>query len=261
MHIIVCIKQVPDTQDVRIDAETNTLIREGTPSIVNPFCMYAVEEGLRIKERFGGRVTVISMGPPQAEDAIRETISMGVDEGILVSDRAFAGSDTLATSYTLASSIRKIGDYNLIICGRQAMDGDTGQVGPELAEVLGIPQITYVRKIEEIRADFARAERMTEWGYQVIETSLPALFTVVKEINIPRLPSLRGKLRARKTEIPAWNAKDMDIDLDRVGLKGSPTRVMKIFTPEPKKAGQVFKGKPDEAVVKLLNFLKEQKMA
>ena len=173
MDIIVCIKQVPETADIKIDPKTNTLIREGTSSIINPYDMYAIEEALRIKEKMGGKVTVITMGPPQAESMLREAISLGCDQAILITDSAFAGSDTWATSYTLACAIRKIGSFNLIICGKQAMDGDTAQVGPGVSVQLNIPQITYVKKIEKIDENYAQVERMTEEGYEVIETSLP----------------------------------------------------------------------------------------
>ena len=179
MNIVVCIKQVPDTTDVRIDPATNTLIREGVPSIINPFDMYAIEEALRLREKLGGKVTVISMGPPQVIDALREAISMGVDDAVLLSDRAFAGADTWATSYTLSMGIRKMGGADVILCGKQAIDGDTAQVGPGVAEFLDIPQVTYVKKIEQIDDKKARVWRMTEEGYEVVDTSLPAMFTVV----------------------------------------------------------------------------------
>jgi len=261
MDIIVCIKQVPDTTDVRIDPETNTLVREGVSCIINPFDMYAIEEGIRLKERFGGKVIVITMGPPQAEDALREAISLGADDGILITDRLFAGSDTWATSYTLAGAIRKIQRYDLIICGKQAIDGDTAQVGPGISAHLDIPQITYVKKIEEIKpsdngSGFIRAERMTEEGYEIIESPLPCLITVVKEINEPRLPSLKGKMRAKKIEITKWAASDLDLDQNLLGLKGSPTKVVKIFTPAPRKKGQILEGDPKEVVEKLLALLK-----
>ncbi len=258
MNIIVCIKQVPDTTDVRIDPETNTLIRSGVVCIVNPFDMYAVEEGVRLKEKFGGKVTVLTMGPPQAEEALRETISLGADEAILISDRAFAGSDTWATSYTLSGAIRKIGDYDVIICGKQAIDGDTAQVGPGISAHLDIPQVTYVKKIEDLNADnkYMRAERMTEEGYEIIESPLPCLITVVKEINEPRLPSLKGKMRAKKAEIKKWSAKDLNLDPGLIGLNGSPTKVVKIFTPPPREKGQVLEGDPKEISEKLVEFLK-----
>lgn len=257
MRIIVCIKQVPDTQDIKIDPETNTLIREGVPSIMNPLDAYALEEAIRIKEKGGGEVIVISMGPSQAEDILREAIGMGADNAVLLTDVKFKGADTLATSYTLKKAIEKIGDYNLILCGKQAIDGDTAQVGPEIAELLGIPQVTYVRKIEEIDEKRAVIERMTEWGYQVIETFLPALFTVVKEINVPRLPSLRGKIKAKSAEIPHWGLDDIETEQERVGLSGSPTQVIKIFTPERKKTGKKFVGTKEEAADKIIEFLKD----
>ena len=258
MNIIVCIKQVPDTTDVRIDPETNTLIRSGVACIVNPFDMYAVEEGVRLKEKFGGKVTVLTMGPPQAEEALRETISLGADEAILISDRAFAGSDTWATSYTLSGAIRKIGDYDVIICGKQAIDGDTAQVGPGISAHLDIPQITYVKKIEDLNMDnkYMRSERMTEEGYEIIESPLPCLITVVKEINEPRLPSLKGKMRSKKAEIKKWGAKDLDLDPGLIGLNGSPTKVVKIFTPPPREKGQVLEGDPKEISEKLAELLK-----
>ena len=256
MNIIVCIKQVPDTSEVRIDPKTNTLVREGVKSIINPFDMYAIEEALRVRERLGGKVTVITMGPPQAQEALREAISLGADEAILVSDRAFAGSDTWATSYTLAATIKKIGSYELIICGKQAIDGDTAQVGPGISAHLDIPQITYVKKIEDIKPGYAKVERMTEEGYQVIETALPSLFTVVKEINEPRLPSLKGKMKSKSAVIPTWTNKDMEVEQPKLGLNGSPTQVVKIFTPPPKAGGRLLKGSTDEIAVELIDSLK-----
>lgn len=243
MHIIVCIKQVPNTTDVKIDPATNTLIRAGVESVINPFDMYAIEEGVRLKERLGGKVTVITMGPPQAESALREAISLGCDEAVLISDRAFAGSDTWATSYTLSQVIRKIGDFNVIICGKQASDGDTAQVGPGISTHLDIPQVTYVKRIEDISTEKAKVERMTEEGFDIVETPLPCLFTVVKEINTPRLPSLKGKMRAKSCEIKKWNADDIGCDPKNIGLDGSPTRVVKIFTPPPRKGGEIIKGR------------------
>jgi len=256
MNIIVCIKQVPDTTNVRIDPETNTLVRSGVQSIVNPFDMYAIEEAIRLKEKFGGMVTVVTMGPPQAEEALREAISLGADEAVLVSDRAFAGSDTWATSYTLSKAVRKIGKFDLVVCGKQAIDGDTAQVGPGVAAFLDIPQITFVKKIEDIKDSFIRAERMTEEGYDIIESPLPCLITVVKEINEPRLPSLKGKMRAKKIEIKKLEAKDLDADPDSLGLKGSPTKVVKIFTPPPRKGGQMLKGEAKDISERLVDLLK-----
>jgi len=257
MNIIVCIKQVPNTTDVRIDPVTNTLIRDGVESVINPFDSYAIEEAVRLKERLGGKVTALTMGPPQAENALKEAISLGCDEGILVSDRKFAGSDTWATSYTLAAAIRKIGDFDVILCGKQASDGDTAQVGPGISAHLDIPQVTYVRKIAEIEPASAKVERMTEEGYDVIETPLPCLFTVVKEINEPRLPSFKGLMRAKSAKIVKWTANDIEADPAALGLDGSPTRVVKIFTPEPRKGGEMLAGTTEEVSKELVELLKD----
>ncbi len=257
MKIIVCIKQVPDTAEVKINPETNTLIREGVASIINPFDLYAIEEGLRIRERVGGEITVMTMGPPQAESALREAVSLGGDEAILLTDRAFAGADTWATSYTLAQAVRKLGKWDLIVCGKQAMDGDTAQVGPGIAAHLNVPQITYVKKIESIGEGKIRAWRMTEEGYEVIESPLPCLITVVKEINEPRLPSLKGKLRARSAVIKQWGAADLGVKPEEVGLAGSPTQVIKIFTPPRREGGQMLAGEPQEMVNRLVAELKD----
>jgi len=257
MNIIVCIKQVPNTTDVKIDPVKNTLIREGVESIINPFDTYAIEEADRLKERFTGKVTVITMGPPQAESALKEAISLGCDEGILVSDRKFAGSDTWATSYTLACAIKKIGAFDIILCGKQASDGDTAQVGPGISTHLDIPQVTYVKKIEEIKPDKAKVERMTEEGYDIVETPIPCLFTVVKEINTPRLPSLRGMMKAKSAKIIQWTAADINCEPKNIGLDGSPTRVIRIFTPAPRKGGQILKGDAAELAQKVGDLLKD----
>jgi electron transfer flavoprotein beta subunit len=257
MRYVVCVKQVPETTDVKINPETNTLMREGVTSIINPFDMYAIEEALRLKAKTGGTVTIVSMGPPQAENAIREAIAMGADEGILLSDRAFAGSDTWATSYTIAMAIRKIGDASVILCGKQASDGDTAQVGPGIAVHLDLPQITYVRKIEAIDDKKIVAERLLEDGYEVIEAPLPCVLTVVKEINEPRLPSLKGKMSAKKAVIPTWKAADLNCDPKGIGLDGSPTKVVKIFTPPPRSGGQMLTGEPDEIIPGLVAKLKD----
>ena len=256
MNIIVCIKQVPETTEVRINPETNTLVREGIKSIINPFDMYAIEEAVRLKEKFGGKTTVITMGPPQADVALREAISMGIDEAVLLSDRAFAGSDTWATSYTLAGAIKKIGICDLIICGKQASDGDTAQVGPGISAHLNIPQVTYIRKIEEVQDGKMRVERMMEEGYEVIETPLPALITVVKEINEPRLPSLKGMMRSKSAKITVWSQKELGLDPQGIGLSGSPTQVVRIFTPPPRVGGQILSGEVSEIAEKLVGLLK-----
>lgn len=259
MKIIVCIKQVPDTTEVKVDPETNTLIREGVESIVNPFDLFAVEEALKIKEKLEDtEITAISMGPPQAEKALKEVIAMGVDRAFLLSHKNFAGADTLATSYTLSMGIKYLGDFDLIICGQQAIDGDTAQVGPGLAGQLDIPQVAYVRKIEKIDGDSARVQRLTEEGHEIIETSLPALLTVVKEINIPRLPTLKGKLISKKTDIPILTPDDIKADTKKLGLDGSPTWVVKMFSPQVKKESTIFTNDIETSVEKLAEELKEQ---
>lgn len=258
MNIIVCIKQVPETTEVRINPETNTLIREGVKSIINPFDMYAIEEAVRLKEKFGGKVMVITMGPPQADAALREAISMGVDEGFLVCDRAFAGSDTWATSYTLTGAIKKLGAFDLIICGKQASDGDTAQVGPGISAHLDIPQVTYVKKVEEVKDKAMRLERMMEEGFEIIETPLPALITVVKEINEPRIPSLKGMMRAKSAKITTWGQKDLNLDAQNIGLCGSPTQVVKIFTPPHRTGGVMLTGEVPEVVEKLVGLIKDE---
>ena len=246
MNVIVCVKQVPATTEVKMNKETNTIIREGIESIINPFDSYAVEEALRIKDKTSGKVTVISMGIPPVADLLKETIALGVDEAVLLSDRAFAGADSLATSYALSMGIRKISSYDLIICGKQATDGDTAQVGPSLAEKLGIPHTTYVRKIEEIREGYIRCQRMTEDGYETIEMSLPAVITVVKEINEPRLSSIKGMMRAKKAVVTVWTADDVEADKNLCGLKGSPTQVVKTFVPVHEVQSEMFTGTPQE---------------
>jgi len=260
MNIIVCLKQVPGTTQVKIDSQTNTLIRQGIKNIVNPLDTYALEEGIRLKERYGGRVTAISMGPPQAEEILREAISIGADQAILLSDSAFASADTLATAYTLAQAIKKINDFDLVICGRQTLDGDTGQVGPELAEMLDLPFIAYVSKVEEIKDRYLRVQRMVEDGHEVMETTLPAVITVVKEINVPRLPSLRGLAKARSARIPAWTAQDLGVDANMVGRAGSATWVVKIFFPQRVHRAEMLQGSAEAQVDNLINRLKEAKL-
>lgn len=257
MNIIVCIKQVPETHNVRINPETNTLIREGVESIVNPFDENALEAALQLREKHGGKITVLSMGPPQAETSLRHTIAMGVDEAVLLSDRAFAGADTLATAYTLSSGIRKMGDFDLILCGKQAIDGDTAQVGPELAEILGIAQAAYVRKIE-VKDGRLEVERTLEDGYELLSLPLPVLLTVTKEINEPRHAALRGVLKAKKAEIPILKADDLGVNPDRIGLLGSPTRVIKIFTPERTTEHKRLSGSMDEIAGELFNILRRE---
>jgi electron transfer flavoprotein beta subunit len=240
MHAIVCIKQVPDTTEVRIDPERGTLIREGVPSIINPFDTYAIEEGISLKEAHGGTATVITMGPAQALDVLKDAVAMGCDDAALISDRAFSGADTWATAYTLAQAIRMIGDYDVILCGRQAADGDTGQVGPGIATQLGISQLTYVFKIRELDLEgrTITVERLVEEGREVVTSPLPCLVTVVKDINSPRYPSFMGIRRANQREYPLWTAEKLCSDTGAeeacFGLVGSPTKVVKVFTPQPR---------------------------
>jgi len=259
MDIIVCIKQVPDTTEVKINPETNTLVREGVPSIVNPFDENAIEASLQLREKHGGKVTVITMGPPQAVEALRMAIAMGADDAILISDRAFAGSDTWATSYTLAQTIKKLGKFDLILCGKQAIDGDTAQVGPGIAEWLGIPQVTFAVKLE-INGQKARVERLLEEVNELVECPLPAVITVVKQMNEPRLPSLKGLMRAKKMEIKTFTAQDIEADPKNIGLNGSPTSVVKIFSPPPRGGGEILTGEAEEIVNKLIEKLKERKI-
>ncbi len=260
MNIVVCIKQVPGTTEVRINNENNTLVREGVEGIINPFDTYAVEEGVRLKERFGGRVTVLTMGPPQAEVALRETIEVGTDEGVLVSDRAFAGSDTLATSYILSKAIEKIGEYHLVITGKQTMDGDTGQVGPGVAQRLGIPFVPYASSIEDVNETAIRVKRMTDEGHELVEAGLPCVMSVSKEINVPRLPSIRGKMRAKSARLTNWSAQDLDVEEDKVGIAGSPTWVMHIFSLKRERESEMLEGKSEEKVVQLHRKLSEMKI-
>jgi electron transfer flavoprotein beta subunit len=259
VKVIVCIKQVPETGDVKINPETNTLIREGVSSVINPFDMYAIEEAVQLKEKFNAQSTVITMGPPQADSALREALSLGIDEAIQLCDRAFAGSDTWATSLVLAKAIEKIGDYDIIICGKQASDGDTAQVGPGIATQLNLPQATYVRKIDgvDLEKKIIRLERLLEDGYEILEIKLPLLITVVKEINEPRLPSLRGKMRSRSQKITLLTHKDLGLSEEEVGLRGSPTQVVKIFTPPPREKGIMLEGEPEAVVDRLLQELKK----
>jgi electron transfer flavoprotein beta subunit len=257
VNIVVCLKQVPGTTRVRIDPRTNTLIRQGIENIINPFDTYALEEGVRLKEKHGGKVTVITMGPSQAEAALREAISLGGDEAVLLSDRAFAGADTWATTFTLSRAVARLGQGDLIICGRQTIDGDTGQVGPELAEMLDVPFIAYVSQIEEIKDGYLRVRRMVEEGHEIIETTLPAVITVVKEINVPRLPSLRGIMRSKSATIPTWSVTELGVDPSMVGLAGSSTQVIKVFFPERVSHAEILSGDPAKQVDTLVARLRK----
>jgi electron transfer flavoprotein beta subunit len=259
MEIVVCVKQVPDTTEVKIDPVTNTLIRQGVPSIVNPFDKNAVEAALVLKEKHGGKVRH-QHGPAPGQRRPEECLAMGADAAILLRDRAFGGADTLATSYTLAAAIRKLGQVDLVFCGKQAIDGDTAQVGPEIAEHLGIPQVTYVSKID-IDGTTVRVEREHEDGYEIIETQMPAMLTFVKSANEPRYPTVKGTMRANRAEIPVWTVNDLDVDAARLGLKGSPTQVRKIFTPKQRTQGVLIqKDTAREAVAELIAKLAEAKI-
>ncbi|AMM41781.1 electron transfer flavoprotein, beta subunit [Candidatus Desulfofervidus auxilii] len=254
MKYIVCLKQVPETEGVKINPETGTLIREGVKSIINPYDLYALEAALQMKKQYGGEIIVLSMGPPQVEEALREAISYGADEAILLCDKAFAGADTLATSYTLAQAIKKIGNFDVIFCGKQAIDGETAQVGPELAQRLDIPYITYIRKIE-LKNNTLLVERLLDDGYQVVQINLPALLTVIKEIGEPPLPSIRGKMRAKKAKILLWTTQDIKADSEKIGLKGSATQVVKIFSPPSRGERQMLTGSLEQQARELKDKL------
>lgn len=256
MKIIVLMKQVPDTTEVRIDPATNTLIREGVPSIINPFDENAIEEGIRLVEKHGGKCTVLTMGPPQAEEALRRALAMGCDEAVHICGREFAGADTWATSYALAQAIRKIGEFDLIIAGKQTFEGDTAQVGPGVAEQLGIAQATYAIELE-IDGNKLRAKRVLEDRYEMLEVRLPALVTVVKQINEPRHPRLKNVMAAKKKPIAAWGPDDFEVDITRCGLDGSPTTVIRTFLPDRTREGERLEGDTETVVTRLVERLKE----
>ncbi len=259
MNIVVCIKQVPDTQEVRLDPVTHTLKREGVKAIINPFDLYALEEGLRVKDTRGGHVTVLTMGPPQAEAALREALGYGADAAVLLSDRNFAGADTWATALTLARAIEKLGGADLIFCGKQAIDGDTAQVGPMLAAILDLPYVSWARKLTF--GDHSAAltvERLLDHGYDAVEVNLPALITVVKEINEPRPPSFKAKLKAKQAAIPVWGLADLELPPEAVGLAGSFTQVVKVFSPPARGAGETWTGEPAELAGRLWRRLQER---
>ncbi|MGI6730971.1 MAG: electron transfer flavoprotein subunit beta [Anaerovoracaceae bacterium] len=252
--IIVCAKQVPDTTEVKIDPVKKTIIREGVPSILNHDDANALEEALRIKDEYPDtHITVLSMGPPQAQDMLNECLAMGADEAILVSDRAVGGSDTWATSNVLAAAIQKIGDFDLLFAGRQAIDGDTAQVGPQCAEKLGIPQVTYVTdfKIEKNMKNIT-VKRALEDGYELIKIQTPCMLTAIKELNKPRYMSINGIYNLKNKEVKVWNAKDIEVDLDTVGLEASPTNVYRSFTPVPKGKGIMIEGDSEKDLAKAL---------
>lgn len=255
MKIIVCVKQVPGTNEVKMDPVTNTIIRENVESIINPFDTYAIEEAVRIKEKIEAEIIALSMGIPAASEMLKEAISLKADKGMLLTDRKFAGADTLATSYALSLGVNKIKDFNLIICGKQATDGDTAQVGPSLAKTLGIAYVTNVSKIIEINEEKMHLMKITDDGYEEVEVKLPALITVVKEINMPRLPSIKGMKIAKKAEIEFVTLNDTNADENRAGLKGSPTQVRKTFVPIHEVNSEVIIGTAEEQANKLAKIL------
>lgn len=258
MNILVCAKQVPNTNEVKIDPVKGTLIREGVESILNPDDANALEEALRLKDQYEDvKVTVLSMGPPQADDMLRECLAMGADEAVLVSNRAFGGADTWATSNTISAAIKKAGSFDIIFAGRQAIDGDTAQVGPQIAEKLGLPQITYVQSFE-IDGDTVTVQRQLENGYELIRVKTPVLLTAVKELNQPRYMNVKGIYDAYKKEIPVWGIDDIPVEKEVVGLKASPTKVFRSFTPAPKGKGVMLEGPAREKVANLINNLQKQ---
>ena len=263
LRIVVCIKQVPDTTQVRIDPETNTLVREGIPAIINPFDLHAIEVGVQLKERYGGTCAMVCMGPPQAFEALQKALSFGADEGVLLSDRALVGSDTLATSAALAAAIRKLDErekVDLVLCGKQTIDGDTAQVGPGIATRLGYSQVSYVGRVESVDLDkrTVRARRILEGAEEVVEAPLPALLTVLKEAGEPRYAALPAVIKGLRTSIPVWGVGNMDISPQEVGLAGSPTQVRRIFAPPQRERGEILSaddGNPDRVAKVLIDRL------
>ena len=264
MHIIVPIKQVPETSNVKMDPETGTMLRTAVEGIVNPLDLYAIEAALRLREAKGGLVTVITMGPPKAESALRDAIAMGCDAAVLLSDRQFGGSDTWATAYTLGLAIQKLAPYDLVICGERATDGETGQVGPGIAAFLDLPLATYVSQVIEAGDDFLRLERQVEGGRENVWSPLPMVLTVQKEVGNPRLGTVRSKMAARKAEIPVWGPSEIGAKAEWIGLKGSPTRVVKIYSPKLSRKGQLFVANTSEeievAASAFTQFLKDREL-
>lgn len=260
MNILVCIKQVPGTTKVEVDEKTGVLKRDGVDSKMNPYDLFALETALRIREKKGGKVLVISMGPPQAAAIIKEAYAMGADEGVLLSDRKFAGADVLATSYTISQGVRKMGDFDLIICGKQTTDGDTAQVGPEMAESLNIPHVANVRKIIEINDDSLMVEMDMGETVEISKIKFPCLITVEKDIFQPRLPSYRRKMATESREIKIYSLNDFeDRDEKKYGLSGSPTQVERIFPPPVNTNKEIWKAGDDELTDRLYKKLMELK--
>ncbi|HEW91349.1 MAG TPA: electron transfer flavoprotein beta subunit/FixA family protein [Thermotogaceae bacterium] len=258
MRIIVLLKQVPDTDEVKMDEKTGTMIREGLQAIINPLDLHALEEALRLKEKKGGEVVAISMGPPQTEEALREALAMGIDEAYLLSDRKLAGADTWATSKALSKAIEKLGKFDLILAGEKATDGETGQVGPEVSAMLDIPFSTYVNRVKEVTSEGLVVSRVVEEGYEDQFLPFPCLLTVVKDINEPRMPTLRGKIKARRAELKLLKADDLELSESEMGLKGSPTRVVKINYPKISRNAKIYSVKDlNKALDDLVDILKK----
>jgi electron transfer flavoprotein beta subunit len=257
MNIIVCIKQVPDTTEIKLDPVKGTLIREGVPSIMNPDDKGGLEMALRLKDLYGAHITVLTMGPPQAEAILREAFAMGADRAILLTDKKFAGADTLATSNTIAGALRAL-NFDLIITGRQAIDGDTAQVGPQIAEHLDLPQVTYVEEVSYDGKKRLTVRKALEDGYQKLEVELPCLLTVLSSANKARYMSVKGIMEAFEKDIELWNFDCITVDEKKLGLNGSPTRVAKSFTKGLKSAGQIYEVSPAEAVDIIIHKLKEK---
>lgn len=258
MNIIVLVKQVPNTTDIKLDPKTGSLIREGLESIVNPDDLHGLEAAAKIKETAGGQVTAVSMGPPQAVDALTQAIGMGADKAVLLCDKAFAGADTWATSFTLSKAIEKIADYDLVICGHQAIDGDTAQIGPQVADWLDISQATYVKQIESVNKDEIIVKRRLENGFERVACKMPSLLTVISELNQPRFAHMEKLIKAceQKAPIKVWNAADIGVKTVEVGLEGSNTHVIKTFTPNFKRQNELLEGSGSKVVKNLINRLK-----
>lgn len=256
VKIAVLIKQVPDTDEVKMDPETGTMVREGVSSTANPLDLNALEEAVQLKSRFGGEVTAISMGPPQAEAVLREAIARGADRAVLLTDRAFAGSDTWATSVALSRALELLGPFDLVLCGEKSTDGETGQVGPEVASLMGLPFATYVRRVE-VLGGAVRVERALDEGLQTLEMPMPCLVAVTGSINVPSMPTLAGKKRARQAQVERLSAQDLGVSPDEVGLSGSPTRVVRTYRPVVKREGRRFGPRElDEAAEHVLQILR-----
>jgi len=260
LEIVVCLKQVPHPDhfsQISLDPAKQTITREGIPAVINPLDKNALEQGLRLREHFSGRVTVISMGPPQTQSALEEALAMGADRGVLLCDRAFAGADTLATAHALALAVRKLEPFDLILCGNETIDSATGQVGPQLAEVLDIPHVTYVQEVALAHERRLAVRRAMEYGYMKVEVTLPALLAMVKESNRPRLPTVWGIMEAAQKEIRLWTAADVGATPEAVGLEGSPTRVIGVFEQQARRRGEVLEGAPDEVARRAVAKLRE----